>query len=543
MNKSRSSTAEKKGRRLWVRWWLEVAALVLLALPMIVLAAAGVVWLWQRGWLIWYLLGGAMVTLVVWASLRYRHRPPQLTPVGADAETITRPDPTWAPHEQTAWETVRALSAAVDGSELEHHRILLAVGQRTIEEVARHYHPERAEPALQFTLPELLLLTERLSARLRLVLLEHVPLSHRLKVGSMLRAWGYRPLVTVGFEQGRKLYALFRVARAFSPLHAVVAEVRDHMLNDLFDRVQGNVRRRIVRLWIEEVGRAAIDLYSGRMRADAMQLASAAVAEGLGDVASPAAPPGSLRLLIAGKTNAGKSTLVNRMLGQLNAGVDVLPLTAGFEGYELRQEGLPPAYLIDSPGIDDEAGVGEFVKRAFACDLIIWVAPAHRADRALDRAALDAVRARFAADPQRKMPPVVVIASHIDRLSPAREWSPPYNVDTPESEKEQSIRGALEAIAVDLLVPIETIVPMRLDQEPAYNLEFLWLRLESLVDEAQRARWVRVLRTAIREDGWRRSLRQLVGAGRMVGELVLRAEGEAAMKGSGKDSEPFDRVL
>src|SRR5690606_31789205 len=236
----------------------------------------------------------------------------------------------------------------------------------------------------------------------------------------------------------------------------------------------------------------------------------------------------SLRVLIAGQTNAGKSTLVNRMLGELRAGVDVLPLTAGFEGYELREEGLPPAYLIDSPGIDDENGVAEFVKRAFSCDLIIWVAPGHRADRALDRAALDAIRARFAADPARKMPPVIVVASHIDRLAPAREWAPPYNVDTPSRPKEQSIRSALEAIAGDLVVPIETIVPMRLDSPPPYNLEVLWVRLEALAADAQRARWVRVLRESIRDDGWRQSWRQVVGAGRMVGELIRRSQADAA---------------
>src|SRR5690606_7981989 len=146
------------------------------------------------------------------------------------------------------------------------------------------------------------------------------------------------------------------------------------------------------------------------------------------------------------------------------------------------------------------------------------LAPAHRADRALDRAALDAVRAKFAADPARKMPPLIVVASHIDRLTPAREWSPPYNVDAPSSPKEHSIRGALDAIARDLLVPVETIVPMRLDTTPPYNLEILWLRLEALVEEAQRARWVRVLRDAMRDGGWRRSWRQLVGAGRLVRE-------------------------
>ncbi len=513
----------RTGWRFWARWWVEIAAIVLLLIPVLVLFGAGVTWMWQRGWLIWWLLGAMSLAALVWTALRIRHRPRRPTAPDARRPSLTQPDPTWAPHEHAAWAAVQRLSAEADGSELASRGKMLAVAQRTIEEVAQHYHGGRREPALEFTLPELLLLTERVSARLRLALLEHVPLSHRLKVGPLMRAWGYRPLVEASYRQGLRLYTLLRIARAVSPLHAVVAEIRDHLVSDLFDSLQVNVRRRIVRLWIEEIGRAAIDLYSGRMRVDAMRMAAAAATEGLGDVAAPAAPPGSLRVLIAGQTNAGKSTLVNRMLGELRAGVDVLPLTAGFEGYELREEGLPPAYLIDSPGIDDENGVAEFVKRAFSCDLIIWVAPAHRADRALDRAALDAVRARFAADPARKMPPLIVVASHIDRLAPAREWAPPYNVDQPSRPKEQSIRGALDAIAGDLVVPIETIVPMRLDSMPPYNLELLWLRLHALVGEAQRARWVRVLRAAVGDDGWRQSLRQLVGAGRMVGGLIKRS--------------------
>ena len=508
-------------QRIWLRWWLEVVAVVLLLTPVLVLLGAGVSWLWERGWLMWWLLAAMTLTVTVWGGLRLRHRPRRGSS-DAQPATLTQPDPTWAPHEQAAWETVRRLSSEADVALLEHHREMLAAAQRTIEEVARHYHPGRREPALEFTLPELLLLTERVSARLRVVLLEQVPLSHRLKAGPLIRAWGYRPLVAAGFEHGRRLYGLVRLGRAVSPLHALVAELRDHFVGDLFDSVQANVRERIVRLWIEEVGRAAIELYSGRLRVDALQLAAVAASEGLEGAAIAAPPPGSLRLLIAGQTNAGKSSLVNGMLGELSAGVDVLPLTAGFEGYELRQDGLPPAYLIDSPGIDDDAGVIELGKRAFACDLIVWVAAAHRADRALDRAALDALRARFAADPQRKMPPLIVVASHVDRLSPARDWAPPYNVDAPSLPKEQSMRAALEAIAADLLVPVETIVPMRLDSAPPYNLEVLWLRLEAVAGEAQRARWVRVLRTAIGEDGWRRSWKQVVGAGRMVGDLVKR---------------------
>ncbi|HEX7079442.1 MAG TPA: GTPase [Gammaproteobacteria bacterium] len=522
MTEQRNDTPRDR-RRASARaaWRFEATAAVLLTLPVLALLAAGVAWLWRQGWLAWWLLAAMTLTAAVWGALRWRHRA-RRPPPGVRTPTITPADPTWAPHELDAWETVRRLSSEADTAWLESHRLMIAAAQRTIEEVARHYHPGRAEPALEFTLPEVLLLTERVSARLRRVLLEHVPLSHRLKAGPLMRAWGYRPLVVAGFEHGLKLYALMRVGRMVSPWHALIAELRDHFVGDLFNSLQASVRQRIVRLWVEEVGRAAIELYSGRLRVDALEHAAFAAAEGLEGVALPAAPPGALRILIAGRTNAGKSTLVNDLLGELGAGVDVLPLTAGFEGYELRQSGLPPAYLIDSPGVDDDAGVAELVDRAFACDLLVWVTAAHRPDRALDRAALDAVRGRFGAEPARKMPPLVIVASHVDRLSPAREWAPPYNVDLPVRPKERSMREALDAIAEDLAVPVETIVPMRLDGTPPYNLEALWLRLEGVVDEAQRARWVRVLRTAIGEDGWKRSWRQVLGAGRVVGELVKR---------------------
>jgi len=509
-----------RSRRFWFRWWLEVTAGILLLVPVIVLLAGGIAWLWEHGWLLWWLLGAATISLIVWGSLRLRHRE-IWRPAGKERPTLTNADPTWAPHEQAAWETVRQFSAEADGATLEDHRLMLAAAQRTIEAVARHYHPEHVEPALEFTLPELLLLTERVSARFRLALLEQVPLSHRLKARSLIRAWGWRPMLAAGFEQGRKLYSVVRLARAASPLQALAAEIRDHLVGDLFDRVQTNVQRRIVRLWMEEVGRAAIELYSGRLNVDALELATAAAREGLSGAAA-VTTPGSLRLLVAGGPNAGKSRLARAMLGELGGVVDVTPLTNDFEGYELRRDGLPLAYVIDSPAIDDEARAGEFVKRAFACDLIIWVTPAAASHLERDRAALNALRERYAANPQRRMPPLIVVASQLDRLVSAGEWSPPYELNAPRTPTERAMRAALDALAAGLFVPFDAIVPMRLDTQRPYNLELLWLKLEELADEAQRARWVRLLRGALDKRGWRSTWRQVGGARRLVGRLLRR---------------------
>jgi hypothetical protein len=485
------------------------------------LLAVGVAWLWEHGWFLWWLVAAAAVSLVVWGGLRVRQRPLRSIPV-AEPEALTERDPTWAPHEQAAWDTVRSLSGKADLAMLNDRRLMLAAARETIEAVAQHYHPGRPDPALEFTLPELLLLTERASARMRMLLLEHVPGSHRVKAGHILRVWGYQPMLSSALAHGRKAYSVLRILRVISPLNAAIAELRDRIVDDLFDNLQAQVRRKIVHIWIEEIGRAAIDLYSGRLRVDAVQLAEAAAGEGLHGAASAASLPGALRLLVAGQTKAGKSTLVNALLGELSAAVDVLPLTAEFEGYELRQDGAPAAYLIDTPGLESETQVAELIERALVCDLIVWVAPAHRADRALDRAALDALRARFASDPQRKIPPIVVVASHVDRLSPSREWAPPYNVDAPDRRKEQSIRAALEAIAADLLVPVETIVPARLDGPEPYNLDLLRSKLTDLFGEAQRARWIRIQRESAERGDWRQTWKQLAGAGRMVGELVKR---------------------
>jgi predicted GTPase len=308
--------------------------------------------------------------------------------------------------------------------------------------------------------------------------------------------------------------------RAVSPLNAVVAELRDVFLNDLIRNVSVNVRRRIVRILIEEVGRAAIELYSGRLRADAATLANIAATEGLTGVAAEARQPGALRILVAGQTKAGKSTLVNKLLGSVRAGVDVLPLTRDYEGYELCQEKAPPAWLIDSPGIGDDEALAETARRALLCDLVIWVVAAHRADRALDRRALDALREQFAADRTRRMPPLVVVASHIDRLSPMREWNPPYELEEPKAPKAQTIRDALEAIAADLILEPGEIVPARLDTNPPYNVDLLWLRLAAAAPEAERARWTRILQGAVGQKRWAELRRQLAGSGRMLGRLL-----------------------
>jgi uncharacterized protein len=513
----------KPAGQLLRRWWAALLVLVAAILPVLVLLPLGAAWLWQRGWLIWWLaaaagLGVACYAYVRWLRVQLRREQAQeedsAVPDDAGA-TISMPDPQWSGRDMAAWRAVTKVARGADGKIITDHRLMLDVARQTIEVVAAHYHPEQRDPVWRFTLPEILLLTERVSARVRQAMLANVPGSHLIRIGQIIRMWEFKPAAERGARVVRGLAVVFRAARMVNPVGALVAEVRGQLFSMAMGEAGDHLRGRGVRIWVEEVGRAAIDLYSGRMRIDQEEVNALAAAEGLTRGVEKAPLPGPLRVIVAGQVKVGKSSLVNALLEDVAAAVDILPLTAGFSAFELRREGLPEAILIDSPGLDDKDGISRLVDHIRDSDCVLWVVAAHRADRALDRAALDEMRARFHAEPQRIPPPVLVVVTHVDRLSPAREWSPPYNIDAPARAKELSIRAALDAIAGDLAVANTDLVPVRLDPPPAYNVDVLWAELARRIDRARRSRALRIVFGAPRRD-WRRVLRQAGRAGLVV---------------------------
>ena len=57
-----------------------------------------------------------------------------------------------------------------------------------------------------------------------------------------------------------------------------------------------------------------------------------------------------LQVLVVGQVKAGKSSLINALLGEQRAPVDTLPATDDVDLYECQPEGLPPIILRDTPG-------------------------------------------------------------------------------------------------------------------------------------------------------------------------------------------------
>jgi predicted GTPase len=343
---------------------------------------------------------------------------------------------------------------------------------------------------------------------------ENIPLGDRLTVGQAMTIYRWRSVIGVA----ETAFDLWRIIRLMNPASAITQEMRETVTRQLYEWGRVELARRLAVAYVREVGRAAIDLYSGRLRVPAEELAGTVTEATRRDRAEAQTLAEPLRILVVGQISAGKSSLINALSQEVRAAVDVLPATKGYTAYELKREGTPEALLIDSPGlIADAAAVEALMDEADVSDLVLWVTSATRPDRDADRKALDALREHLAARLERRPPPILVALTHVDQLRPVQEWAPPYDLEKDEVPKAVAIRQASEVAAAELGAPVQTLVPLCLDQRRGlYNVDVLWARILDVMPEAESARLVRVLVAAGDEARWRKLWTQAVNAGRVI---------------------------
>lgn len=488
---------------------LRLTALLLWTLPVLALLPLGLIWLWRTETL-FYWLAALVACSAAGHGLQYglRRRDRQLL-----AGPATGPDPHWSPKADGAWSAVESLAESVKPDEWPLHDggRLLALGRQTLAVVARHYHPNAEQPLRQLTLPHTLLIIERASRDLRGTVTEHIPLSHRLTLGDLTRAGNW-------LAQARQWWNLYRAGRlVINPADALMSEVWTHLRNRGYELAWPEVQRWLLQEYVRKTGYYAIELYSGRLTlTDARTTTEPPGAE----AAQPVEP---LRLLVLGRANVGKSSLINALFGHLTAATDVLPgTTAALTRYRLKREGLEAALIFDTPGSASGA-LTETSLSVVMPDLMLWVCAAHRPDRGLDRESLDAVRAWYTARPDQRPAPILVVMSHIDQLRPSREWEPPYDLRHEAGGKAGNIRAAVAAVAADLAAPVADVIPVCLAPGRVYNVDdALWAAILDRQDEARRVRFLRCLDQRKRKENWTLLFRQLANTGRFLLELPGR---------------------
>jgi predicted GTPase len=499
--------------------YLRAAMLIVaLALPLLSLILLGSYWLWENGYVVYWAAAAFLVTLTAYGVERWLLRD---AVAGArkmtDAAEVTERG--WTAREHAAWDAVKRIAADIKPATLDSRDAILALATRTVDAVAKRMHPGEKDPLWTFTLPEALALIERVSGELGPFVRENIPLGDRLTVAQAVAIYRWRNILGVA----ETAFDLWRIIRLMNPASAITQEMRETITRQLYDWGREELARRLAVAYVREVGRAAIDLYSGRLRVSPEALAETVTPATRQDRAEAQALAEPLRILIVGQVGAGKSSLVNALLEEVRAAVDVLPATRGYTAYELKREDTPEALLIDSPGLTAEAAAAlALLDEADVSDLIVWVTSATRPDRQIDRKALDAIRSHMAARLERRQPPILVVLTHIDQLRPVQEWSPPYDLEKGEAAKSLSIRAASEVVAAELDAPIQTLVPVCLDaSRGTYNVDVVWAKILDVMPEAHGARLLRVLVAARNEESWRRVWAQAVNAGRVITRALI----------------------
>lgn len=495
-----------KGWRMWV-------LVLCFAVPLLGIGAAGGLWLSERGWLGWAglaFLGGEALALLLFRRWGRQHE--GVLPQPAAALPMT-----FAPRDEPAWAIVQEYVIRVDRQDivLTSKEQLLALGQEILERVATCYHPRAAEPFLAVQIPQLFRAIEE-TARDLANLTRDVPLAHKVTIGDALRGYQLQQRLKPAYNAYQVLYPLLNWQNALFRL----------LVTDrLFDVAKQTLSQWLLKWYVDRVGYHAIELYSGRLpltrRVDNEAYFAPSSLPVPGETLAPVAA-GPVRVLILGQVKAGKSSVVNALFDEPRAVTDVLPATAQLTSYVLDRAELGTTLVVsDMGGYEDPSVPQERLAEAFAealqSDLILLVISAVNVAREPDRRLLSQLRTHFTQHPELRPPPVVVVLTHIDLLRPLREWVPPYNVVTPDSQKAHAIRGAMNTVATELGLPVESIVPVCLLPGRVYNVEeALMPLLLARVPEAKRTLLIRSLKTLRDHEQWDLLGRQSRATGRFL---------------------------
>ena len=505
-------------RGQWRLW----AVVLCLGLPPLGVGLAGVLWLIDRhvfGWACLALMAGQAIGFTL---LRRWSR----------GESGLLPSPSqglpsqFSVRDEEAWALVREYQARIDRHEIACARLdqFVDLGREILDRVARHYRPEESDPVLAVQVPLLFRAIEE-TARDMAAVTANVPFSHRITISDIVRA----------HRLGKKLepaHKLYRLYRLLSPLLNWQTGLFRLLVRDrMFNLTKETLNDWMLKWYVDRVGYHAIELYSGKLLLSGRQdmddgpAVSPEAEEDLTAAEAEKAPSEPLRLLILGQVKAGKSSLLNALFGTLRAQADVLPATGRVTRYVLERPDMGGRILLsDMAGYEDPGAARDRVAEALAeglkSDLIVLVASAVNAARDADRRLLTELRERFSSHPELSPAPVIAAITHIDLLRPVRDWAPPYDIVSPGSPKAESIRGAVDAAALDLGLPSSRVIPVCLASDRLYNVEEALVPcLIHLLPEAKRSLFLRGLKALRDREQWDLICRQARAAGRFLWEI------------------------
>lgn len=436
----------------------------MLLLPTASLIPLGGLYLWENNLVLWWAVAAlAVVALVVLAQRRLLGRgvhtaadPDPLAGLQAapadDASDPSQPDPTWTARERRAWSRVQAVAARIEPDQLTDWPDVMALARRTVEVVAAELYPEKRDAVWRFTAPEALAMSEQVSRRLSRFVLVNVPFGDRLTVAQILGVYRWRSVIDIA----ERAYDAWRLLRLANPVTAATNEARDRLSRAFLDWGRAHVTRRLAESFVDEVGRAAIDLYGGRLRVP-LEVSPGAERWPAVDLSALVFACGPVRVVVHGPDREVSTRVATELRAALAADVSQHVRATSIGGpseamtiVASAEEGMP---MPDTPKL--------IADRVSEADVLVWLA-ASDVELEQARAAVPAIGA--AARAQDRLPPVIVPV----RLAAAGAAGPDARgelIDVPDFhgliEPTVALRASLEAESVEpLLATLYRVLPL-----------------------------------------------------------------------------------
>jgi uncharacterized protein len=524
--------------------WRILVLIVLAAAPIVFLAGFGSYALWERGWSFtsWWPMA-ACWAICYFLAWRWQRGRKLLPPVDF------HPPMLWTDRDRQAWQLVeaRAKSAAeFDAERLTSFQFYIDTAQEMAVQLAGAYHPGANDPIAQLTLPEILAVVELVSHDLAEMVERYLPGSHLLTI----RHWRAIPQAADWYRRANNIY--WAVAALFSPVQTGVRYAASQLgMGRALELLQQDLLLWFYTAYVHQVGTYLIELNSGRLRIGARRYrelvksekpeaerdkppAGPQPATDHSQPTTPSPPAGQVTITVMGQVKAGKSSFVNALLGEQRAVTDVLPATNEITRYELQPKGITTRLaLLDTVGYGHEGPRQDQLeateRAAQESDLLVLVMHARNPARQADLELLQGLQAWFASHPERKMPPILGVLTHIDLLSPAMEWTPPYQWQQPQRPKEHQTQQAVTTVRDQLGDYLVGCVPLCTLQGKVYGVsEWLLPTMAELLDEAHAVGLLRVLQAEADAGKVRKVFQQLLavssGVARVLWDKYRRTE-------------------
>jgi predicted GTPase len=519
--------------------WRILVVVVLVGVPFLTLAGIGSYYLMITGygfiawWPMMLCVAAGYALGWYWQYKRQLLKPP-------DFELPVH----WTDRDEQAWKLVeaRAAAAAKLGQEqLSEIPFYLQTAKEMSQELAHFYHPGAQDPVGNLTVPEVLAVIELASHDLSELVDQHLPGGHLLTIND----WRRTQQLTQWYQTASNVWWL--ISAAMNPVQTAARYAASTVgMSQPLKMLQQNLFVWFYTVFVHRLGTYLIDLNSGRLRVGApryrqlVEEARRAAVDGHHALEPMAAGPfvggtagddavdqvRQVTVTLLGQVKAGKSSLINALLGEQRARTGTTPLTDNVERYELISPGVPTKLvLLDTvgyghagPKADQVAATAETARQS---DLLFLVLHARNPARQADLDMLDALRQWFASRPDLRSPPVVAVLTHIDLLSPAMEWSPPYDWQKPARPKEVSIHDAIAAARQQLGERLVSVVPVCTVAGKEFGIEEALLpAIAGMLDEVRGVALLRCLRAEADRDRVRKVFRQLLATGKEAARIT-----------------------